>query len=157
MGVVAADAEQFARWLGGELPTTRQWDKAIGRYERPRWPAPYLEPKTDKGVAVGLDGPMKRGAALQDRSRFGCRDMAGNGREWTSVISSNTEVQDVRVPNIGELKDGQLYVRGKMWSAKEPLSFRELESKQESKFILPLPGLPVDNTIGFRVVLELDR
>src|SRR5262249_29642815 len=29
MGVVAADAEQCARWLGGELPTTREWDKAL--------------------------------------------------------------------------------------------------------------------------------
>lgn len=156
MGVAAAaDAQQFARWLGGELPTTREWDKALGRFEKPRPASPYQGVFKPGGVAVGLTAPMKRGAARQDIGRFSTHDMAGNGREWTSTIAGDD--QGIRASNLDKLGEFEfLNVRGKMWNSPQPLSFEEIEKEPESKPALPAKGLPVDNTIGFRVVLELD-
>ena len=69
-----------------------------------------------------------------------------------------TPGQGLRAPNIAEMNEEKyLYLRGQMWNATAPLTFQDLDKGLGSKFALPPKGLPVDNTIGFRVVLELDR
>src|SRR5262249_34088687 len=78
-------AHCFASWLGGDLPTVLQWDKAAGKLDGAE--APFRDPKKPLAtgdVAVGrpADGPMPVGTAARDVSPFGCRDMAGNGKEW---------------------------------------------------------------------------
>src|SRR5262249_22634123 len=116
MGVVAVDAYQFARWLGGELPTARQWDKAAGRFEKPRSAQPYRGDCKPGGVAVGLPAPMPRGKAGQDLGPFGTHDMAGNGREWTCILVG--EDQGIRNAAIEKLNEfDRLFVRGKGWNA----------------------------------------
>jgi formylglycine-generating enzyme required for sulfatase activity/tRNA A-37 threonylcarbamoyl transferase component Bud32 len=105
--VTAPEAQAFAEWLGGEgrgfLPSTDQWDQAAGRYLKNARPGPFL-PATGPaeldrmaqeveafgdeivpGIAVGRDEclPLPVGLATRDISPFGCRDMSGNGREWT--------------------------------------------------------------------------
>src|SRR5690348_5171220 len=76
-----AEAEALARWLGGTLPTARQWDQAAGLYNRQGRDGPAAGPK----VAVGLrgKGPWPLGTASDDLSPRGVREMAGNGYELT--------------------------------------------------------------------------
>lgn len=84
------DAVKFARWMGGKLPTLRQWSKACGYHEQGHHGAPTNLPVaqlTPKLVAYDRisDGPMPVGEAAADVSLFFCRDMAGNGSEWVRV------------------------------------------------------------------------
>jgi len=161
MGVVAADAEQFARWLGGELPTTRQWDRAFGQPERGRQPAagPHKKPYAPGEFGLEIDLPLPRGQATRDRSPVGARDMAANGLEWTSVASGEIEDRGLRTPNLGELTSGDLlHLRGARYKGRStPLSYAEIAQGAGLKPPLPGEGAKVDDTVGFRVVLELDR
>ena len=111
MGVTVQEAYDFAQWLGGtdrrtnprrpdshegiraNLPTTKQWDKAAGLFDREGREGPYLTTWAgSKGeIAVGRkeeEGPMPVGTATHDISWCGCRDMAGNGWEWTRNAAS---------------------------------------------------------------------
>src|SRR5262249_48101657 len=88
LGAAALDAQRFAAWLGGDLPTQKQWQKAAGLYEKNRSLGrdlgPYVDPWNEGEISVRRtedQGPMDIGTATHDRSLLGCRDMAGNGRE----------------------------------------------------------------------------
>jgi serine/threonine protein kinase len=168
MSVTLPDAAEFARSLGGRLPTTDEWDKAAGLYDVPggqRYPppqdtGPYVSPWDRKDpTQLGISrkaGPLEAGKATHDIARSGCRDMAGNGREWTRslVNSKQKEVWPLsREPVSGYDK---FYLRGRTWRVvvedeDHPLTFKDLDDKgyPESKsFDLP------ENDIGFRVVIE---
>src|SRR5262249_42498974 len=125
LNVTAEEAHRFARWLGGELPTAQQWDKAAGRFEDYRGDGPFkgkigtVKPGLDVAVGRKKEGPMPVGAALRDESLFGCRDMAGNGREWTCTNAdpgrSNQRVAfPVADPKV------RLQLRGRSYAALDP-------------------------------------
>jgi serine/threonine protein kinase len=142
------EAWRFARWLGGELPTARQWDKAAGRYDGDEGPCQGGGPFLNGEVAVNRaqEGPMPVGTALRDRSRFGCRDMAGNGREWTrspADAESGESAAQFPSPQPGLV----LQLRGRSYFAPDPLLFTHPPDSEEYESTLP--------DIGFRVVLEL--
>jgi serine/threonine protein kinase len=153
--VTWAEANSFAHWLGGELPVARrQWDRAGGRYGPGQHDGPYLkswtaekDKKHDK-IAVGRKdlGPMAVGAAEMDRSVFGCRDMGGNGREWTrSVWQPNEGTDEALVPAVPNDKV-LVELRGKSYNDPEPFKF--------NGYRFPLPATEYDEETGFRVVLE---
>ncbi|MBI1918390.1 MAG: protein kinase [Planctomycetes bacterium] len=161
LGVRIQDAHAFAtRWVvGGDLPSTRQWDRAAGFYEKGRGTrdsgsrreGPYLG-KWEKAfegkgkVAVGLDEPMKVGEAKLDISPFGCRDMSGNGFEWTRNTTEG--FYDPKVP-LKEL--GSLRVRGQYFMLSTPLQFDECgEGKGK---LLDADSREISEA-GFRVVLR---
>ncbi len=153
--VTAVEATRFADWLGGKLPTVRQWDKAAGRFEpgaeepgRGPFRAPW-DPKDPEQIAVGRDRPMPGGSATHDESPFHCRDMAGNGLEWTR----NLVLRDERLPPqyvSPDTKDLNSWVslRGKSYRSAEPYTFDNSVPDQERV------GSAKDD-VGFRVVLEL--
>ena len=146
-----ADAEQFARWLGGELPTAKQWDKAAGRFEKDRGPGPYPEALAAQ-VAVGLKQPRKtHGTDSQVRSPFGCRDMAGNGLEWTATKFGTD--QNERTRDLDKLRadDDTVFVRGWAFAQTRPYRYAD-DEKLEGGRVLP-PSIPQTN-VGFRVVVE---
>jgi serine/threonine protein kinase len=145
--VSAQDAARCAAWLGGKLPTGRQWDKACGQYDRDGRPGPFLgdwsrTPRPD--IAVNRAGPLPVGAAKDDRSFVGCRDLAGNGREWTSTLAGRSHRLDARDPPSG----ADVEVRGHSWAAPRPVFFDDLDH----------PDVQADGEttadLGFRVVLE---
>ena len=87
------EAHCFARWLGGDLPTDGQWDAAGGKFDKEK--APFQdpdEPLRQGDVAVGrrAEGPMAIGAAKRNISVHNCRDMAGNGIEWTRTYNGGS-------------------------------------------------------------------
>jgi hypothetical protein len=114
-GMTVAEAQAFATWLvpakGGftaNLPTPLQWDKAAGALDTaspdefdPRGPfLKHAETEPD-AIAIHRDEPLPVGTAKADLSRHGCRDMAGNGLEWTRPDPSDPEQAKLR----GEVYD----------------------------------------------------
>jgi hypothetical protein len=141
--VTAGDANHFARWLGGTLPTARQWDKAAGRFEENPGEGPYRgtwDGTDNRHLAVNrrTEGPLPAGQADQDVSHFGCRDMAGNGREWTCD---------------GAGPDGRVWLRGRSYTAAAPLCFADLTSDGVSAQFAEVAS----PFTSFRVVVEIDK
>jgi serine/threonine protein kinase len=136
------EARACAKWLGGDLPTLEQWDKAAGRFEsgEQEREGPYRGQWTGKkllDIAVGpLEAPREIGAARDDVSVFGCHDMSGNGREWTRTIG----------------EDDYVDLRGQNFALERPLTFKALDEKAEQ------PGAQerdlARSDIGFRVVID---
>ncbi len=128
LGVSGREAEKFAKWLGGNLPTTEQWDQAAGKNWTGKnwngkdvriWPfqeAVDLDSSWKLGVAVGmLREPLDVGTASLDISPYKCRDMSGNGVEWTR-------------PKSGEYSTSfPVELRAASFRDAKPFSFRDLD------------------------------
>jgi hypothetical protein len=145
------EAHEFARWLGGELPSAPQWDKAGGRWQGR--PGPFLGNLTDVkpgDIAVNRieEGPMRIGEARRDRSFYGCWDMAGNGREWT--CTKNDVDERVNEPvNFANPGDVLIRLRGHSYLESEPYLFGEGANDPLSFAAKGRPDL------SFRAVLNL--
>jgi hypothetical protein len=147
------DAQRFAIWLGGDLPTVPQWNKAAGSYEANRGEGPFLDPwdRNDKSqIAVnrGLEGPLHVGEAKNDLSTFGCRDMAGNGQEWTRDMGGEAIGRRVR-PDYNPKNYDMVLLRGKKYVDPQPYRFNDADVGEDFQMKSPF--------IGFRVVLELQN
>jgi hypothetical protein len=144
------DADRFARWLGGVLPSPAQWDKAAGLHDRDDREGPFRgkwDAAEKPQIAVGRTEPLKAGEARDDVSVFGCRDMAGNGREWTGAVVDSTR----RVP---DLRPGdKVVLRGRSFQDDGPLLFREMDEPGQPVF-RPCPADVTLPDLGFRVVVE---
>jgi hypothetical protein len=146
LGVPGPEAAKFAEWLGGRdrgrLPTCQQWDQAAGKNDGRLSPFPgtYV-PDDPAGPAVGASGtPRAVNRLTRDISARGCRDMSGNGLEWT------------RLPP-GDPPDESVSVRGQNFRASRPFTFKDAETDRSAAF--PFNYEECDY-IGFRVVIELE-
>lgn len=151
LGVTVDEAHQFAsRWLKGRLPSTEQWDKAAGRYEPAAGEGPYRgrwwdNPKPE----IAVKHPAAVGSATSDVSVFECRDMAGNGYEWTRTLMAGKGEVPIANPRLAE---HVVYLRGHGFGAEEPLRFDDLDDTKRPPFSMPYKMTRPD--IGFRVVIE---
>jgi serine/threonine protein kinase len=144
------EAERFAAKMGGKLPSAHQWNKAAGLFDDETRAGPYQEPWENGGVAVGRRelGPMDVGTAGKDISFFGCRDMAGNGREFTRTLS----LEDGREVPVDDPTPGLLVtLRGRSYLQPLPLRFRDLKRPEQREDQDYLEASP---TTSFRVVFE---
>lgn len=140
------EAHCFAEWLGGLLPRSRQWLKAIGALndEDPRLGPIDGDLLNLKGLALKLGNgawPVDRGD--RDVSVYGCRQMASNGLEWTRDIQdepATIPLESMLLP-LRVFKFGQSYL-------KEALTFKALQ--------LPRAAVVTDSDFqtSFRVILE---
>src|SRR5262249_55581453 len=120
MNVTVYDAWQFAHWLGGNLPSVAEWNKASGYYEdkEKRGEGPFISAWKKGEIAVdrGLEGPMPVGTASKDISVFKIRDMAGNGFEWTRDLYDNSNGEAVPLSRKPQ-EDDFVTLRGRRYSA----------------------------------------
>src|SRR5262249_10155316 len=144
-------------WLGGKLPTTRQWDKAAGLYDDPH-PSrgPFRDGWDEKDpaqIAVGQrKAPLEVGQASHDVSTYGVRDLAGNGREW----ARDTDERDQQVPVADPAPRLLVFLRGCSFHARQPLRFLDLKEVPDSAAYRPNPKESETPDIGFRVVIEIE-
>jgi hypothetical protein len=158
-GVRVNDAYAFASaWLGGNLPTAEQWDTAAGRYADPRGEGPYRGKWAAGRDDVALRGPRPVGGSPGDVSPFsGCRDMGGNGYEWTRTFVIASEGQTFPpVENPRGLSDNTLYLRGQGFDGDHPVRFADLDEGSYSSLASRETRLDKDrpSDVSFRVVIE---
>jgi serine/threonine protein kinase len=140
--VTADEARRFAAALGGRLPTPQEWDAAAGlgmvtgRDEVTRSGQPR--------VRLARPAPTHGPDAGTDSNEFGLRDMAGNGREWTS--GKATDVNPQADPDL-------VILRGRNYTLSRGLTFEALRFEQAT----PQTQFATARSpyTGFRVVLEL--
>jgi hypothetical protein len=141
LGMPADEAAACARWLGGLLPTTRQWDKAAGFWDRMGRTGPA---RGNEHVAVGKKTPRPvDDCGADDVSVFDVLGMAGNGTELTRDVLE------------GEGGEKLVILRGQRFQASQPLSFADIEEQQNEKDAQVQYSQKGSRFTGFRVVLEL--
>jgi len=124
LGVRVDDANRFAQWMGGLLPSVSQWEKAAGCTPGSAGPfrghEPYNKNSMPPEAAVDREklGPLPVGEGTRDIGPFGCKDMAGNGLEWTRSTDSGLEVQQEQ-----PTQKLIVYLRGRSFAAPGPLEF----------------------------------
>jgi hypothetical protein len=158
-----SEAYNCAKWMGGNLPTLKQWDKASG-FLKKKANGPYRIPegRADgpdgpdwKPDEIGLNrskaGPMPVGKATYDESTYGCRDMAANGLEWTRNLAGADAgfVPLERNPDA----DDVVLLRGMRYAAQIPWLYRYVLDRDQRK---SWHYTETDPETGFRVVIELD-
>ncbi len=160
--VTATEAHCFAEWLGGRLPQKQQWIKAVGRDDDKRPDGPF-NPDDWSHVGVGFDktgktGPLPVDEGDQDVSVFGCRQVAGNGHEWTRTVSTGEErpkpgekIEEIPLTEAAG-GDRKVYVGGQTYAARSPLTWKDLP---DGRSIANNQIIPPE--ITFRVVLEPQR
>jgi serine/threonine protein kinase len=88
--VTVTEAHCFAEWLGGRLPTRKQWRKAAGWEGEPRKDLPT--DKTKLAIDRSKEGPWPVEKGDEDVGVHGCRQMASNGYEYTRDLSNDLDI-----------------------------------------------------------------
>jgi hypothetical protein len=159
--VLVGDAYRFAAVMGGNLPTIKQWDKAAGRFEPNHPEGPFQGPWTEEqdrfrdqiAVNRGEEGPMEVGKASKDISFFGCRDMAGNGREWTRNLFGLEGEPVVPLDRETNNEIDRVFLRGQDYRKDKPLRFTDRIMRADQAETLGYMQTQPD--ISFRVVIEI--
>ena len=143
-------AHHFAKLLGGQLPTPKQWDHAAGFYDKMGRDGP-----TRVGTAaVGLEEPRSVNAMPGDVGPKGIRDLAGNGWEYTRAAVKDGKEATVPLSEPDPLKD-KVILRGQSYESKQALSYADLETL--AKVRKEQGYLEGSIFTTFRVVIELPK
>ncbi len=78
------NANEYARWVGGRLPTEAEWEKACRGTDGRIYPWGSAEPTDKLARYSGVTGARDVGSYPEGASFYGLFDMAGNVWEWTS-------------------------------------------------------------------------
>ena len=150
VGVTWFDAQAFAEWIGGSLPTEAQWERAARGTEGRTYPWGDTPPKARQhaNFARRYNRPIPVGQFPKGESPKGIADLAGNVWEWCLDEYSPTFYQQGDAHNPLNLRFRDVLrsrvIRGGAWDVGRAF----LRSSLRFKFY------PLDSThtIGFRVV-----
>lgn len=141
------EAEAYAKWRGGRLPSEAEWEYAA------RGPQSYIYPWGDDWIAdnahvLGLEHPMKVGTLPQGKSWVSAYDMAGNAMEWvadwqTDGYYTNSPLDDPKGAVTGIFKTQ----KGGWWGS------NIFVSRAAYKYYNDPPHYQ-DHHIGFRIVSD---
>jgi formylglycine-generating enzyme required for sulfatase activity len=139
------EAEAYAAWRGGRLPTEAEWEYAA------RGPRSSLYPWGDEWDAARCNilaslGPVPAGSFPAGASWIGAEDMAGNAMEWVQDwLDVEYYQQGAAVDPIGP-PSGRVKVEKGGWWGSNPFVARSAYRHFED------PPSYQDAHIGFRVV-----
>ena len=90
--VSCEDAEEYAKYVGGRLPSFLEWQYAARGNDDRLFPWGYeIDHPRCNTVELGTDGTTPVGVFKDGVSPFGCYDMVGNVWEWTDTPYDENE------------------------------------------------------------------
>jgi len=116
VGVSGHLALAYAKWVGGDLPTDDEWEKAAGGPDGTLFPWGYDMP-TSRHANSYLSGPrrtMPVNSHLDGASPYGCLNMAGNVYE--RAFWGNFEPADATPRNLPTMLKGGAWVSPNWWN-----------------------------------------
>jgi gamma-glutamyl hercynylcysteine S-oxide synthase len=151
-GVSFHEAEAFARWAGGRLPTEVEWEKAARGADGRSFPWGEQDPNSELAVYAPGFVPSRRAPIAVDDlplgdSPYGCRQMAGNLFEWTlDTFHVDTPAQRTQHLMVEQRVSPRRVAKGGAWTVGE--SRLRCAARYSA-----VPELR-DNIIGFRVAYD---
>jgi formylglycine-generating enzyme required for sulfatase activity len=138
------EAEAYARWRGGRLPTEAQWEYAARGPSSPRYPWGDTFDASRCNV-IDASGAAPVGSFPKGASWVGALDMSGNAMEWVSdwldAYDRQSGVEDPTGPAAGAVK-----VEKGGWWGSNPIVARCAYRHYED------PPTYGDKHIGFRII-----
>jgi formylglycine-generating enzyme required for sulfatase activity len=139
------EAEAYARWRGGRLPTEAEWEFAA------RGPQSLIYPwgntfDENKANIISKTGLKPAGSYADGVSWIGAHDMAGNAMEWVQDwLDTNYYQQKIEVDPPGPASGFKKVEKGGWWGS-NPFVARSAYRHYED------PPDYADGHIGFRIV-----
>ncbi len=138
-------AKAYCDWVGGDLPTEAQWEKAARGPNGNKYPWGNQEPDNNfANYGQNIGGTSEVGFYEKGESYYGAMDMAGNVWEWVNDGYGSYDINTTNNPK-GDNSSVYKVLRGGSY---ENYSYRSLRS---AKRHINYPNY-WDNNIGFRCV-----
>jgi formylglycine-generating enzyme required for sulfatase activity len=141
------EAEAYARWRGGRLPTEAEWEYAARGPGSPRYPWGDTFDAARCNV-IDTNGAVPVGSYPDGASWVGALDMAGNAMEWVSDWLDVSYYRESAAENPPGPASGSIKVEKGGWWGSNPFvarcAYRHYEDPPEYG----------DEHIGFRIVSD---